>query len=441
MKRALLLLLLPLFVVGCAPREPVILHYIIPKEEELPGRTVQSDRSVIVPYSSFVSAAEAVPSRVAALKLFNKLLAPQNSDDYVVKVQEFNISVKKIGDASSNYYQFTLADASRIFSEPSLIIHYIIDNDDVVMPQVNNQILALAGFQDRCNLEMFRNENEDAIAAFYTRDHGPELEVVARAVGGPNNVTAVITLCDPQHCPKMMRRHMVKALKSLQSKEIFPGELVNPSLDQELRDLEICLETSISNRDDEPACKDCAHILEMAPFALHGAITTNKAEGRLVLDIYRPYFEKTEFTSEYDIAMDAGTPFCLDSRRFLPGERVELIVKDLNGTPIKKFPLHPNPLSVKSDVDGAVIYAELAIDHFYVLKGEGINGKVIFESRSGEESKRSVYEKFQDMCIMYSPAAIGKRSGVGYVTFTRESGEKLELSIPWGPALINKGSV
>jgi hypothetical protein len=131
--------------------------------------------------------------------------------------------------------------------------------------------------------------------------------------------------------------------------------------------------------------------------------------------------------------------FCISSRGFLPGERVLCRFSGKNLKIDTSF--FPNPIKVFTSTKTAFIEAELLtiVPAFYRFFFTGFQENEIlnFISISGEEKIEKTFTLTPKNFIVSSPDIIGKLGGVGTVTFTRKSGEKIQLHLPWGIDFID----
>lgn len=139
--------------------------------------------------------------------------------------------------------------------------------------------------------------------------------------------------------------------------------------------------------------------------------------------------------------VDEKFPFLIVSGRgFLPGEKVDLL---LNVDGMKQSELMsfvPNPIVRYSKKDEAKVYAlihgvapTMYSIHFENFKeGESL----IFESYSGGERIRDRVPYAKNMQISHMPGVMGKKGGKCKIIVTRESGEEMIFSLPWGEAFI-----
>ena len=151
---------------------------------------------------------------------------------------------------------------------------------------------------------------------------------------------------------------------------------------------------------------------------------------RIIIDINKQIKNKTtkNFAFHY-----------IPSRYFLPGEKIELVFQ----TEDEKFKYTttyiPNPIIVKNENGDIALTAELIIlkPAYYKidLKGFLDQEKLKFESISGKERLRNSIVCSDLACIMYTPAVVRKNGGIGKVCITRQSGEKIKVSFPWGEEL------
>lgn len=135
---------------------------------------------------------------------------------------------------------------------------------------------------------------------------------------------------------------------------------------------------------------------------------------------------------------DQGNFLCISSRGFLPSERISCRFKAENDFK-KEISFIPNPNVVKSPSGTVSVEAELYCFNpaFYVFKFVGFEEDEIikFTSISGTEKISASFKLSEYPKITNSPGVLNEQGGVGKVTFTRKSGEKVELKLPWGTEL------
>lgn len=134
----------------------------------------------------------------------------------------------------------------------------------------------------------------------------------------------------------------------------------------------------------------------------------------------------------------------MGSRGFLPGEKITCKFSTKDGDFEKCISFIPTPLSSKYTSDGATITAE-AISYlpvaFYRFDFAGFNDneKLNFVSISGKERIEKSFAPNADgkNGLLTTPDTLEHKGGVGTVTFTRGTGEKLQFDLPWGLELLD----
>lgn len=151
---------------------------------------------------------------------------------------------------------------------------------------------------------------------------------------------------------------------------------------------------------------------------------------RIIFDIHKQIKNETPQTLAF---------FYIPSRYFLPGERIELVFQTEDRNFKYTTTYIPNPIIVKNENGDIVLTAELSIleSAFYKidLKGFLDEEKLKFESISGKERLRNSIVYSGQISFMYSPAVVRKNGGIGKICITRQSGEKIKVSLPWGTEL------
>lgn len=128
--------------------------------------------------------------------------------------------------------------------------------------------------------------------------------------------------------------------------------------------------------------------------------------------------------------------FCVSSRGFLPGERIhcQFIGDDFE----IKTSCIPNPLLVQ--LGTSAIEAELITfkPAMYQFKFIGFQEDEVLEflSISGKEKMKHSIKVSKDQGLAYSPDVIGSKGGTGKVIFKRQSGEQMQIKLPWGAELV-----
>lgn len=169
-------------------------------------------------------------------------------------------------------------------------------------------------------------------------------------------------------------------------------------------------------------------------------------EMEYILTVKRSKIRKTEnFNLHFDVEkMRENAPLIfVTSKYFMPGEKIELIVSTKNGHyQSEGFSLVPNPM-IKFDRKNEakvtvemVAFAKDATDYRILLEGFQEGEKIQFLSKSADEEIAHGIEYKSINIIYYSPAVIGKSGGIAELSFIRENGEQITMTLPWGDALF-----
>jgi len=165
------------------------------------------------------------------------------------------------------------------------------------------------------------------------------------------------------------------------------------------------------------------------------------AEKGMILFIKRPLLNE-EIIKVYEFCLEK-TPqesIFLSTGGFLPGERVEILIKSKDEEFDFKTSFIPNPIRVK-DKDGTIILtAELTIaspyDVFTIhLPTMPENEKLLMKSISGGEiiKNNMVYSKNAMIC--FSPNVEKKHGGICKLSFTDSKLNTIRVNLPWGSEL------
>lgn len=124
----------------------------------------------------------------------------------------------------------------------------------------------------------------------------------------------------------------------------------------------------------------------------------------------------------------------ISSIGYFPGFPVKYIFSDLDSE--KEIEFVPNPIYVKSSVDGVQIDAQVILMspatyriNFSNLKEDE---EISMTSISYDETLTYPLILDEHNAVFYSPAVVGKRGGVAQLSFKRSTGEVLKLELPWG---------
>jgi len=130
----------------------------------------------------------------------------------------------------------------------------------------------------------------------------------------------------------------------------------------------------------------------------------------------------------------------ISGRGFLPGESVDILLK-VDGENHEEIVSYiPNPILQMSETDEAQVSAELknADIGTYLIRFENfIEGETLrFESISGREKISDRIPYSDGMMIQHMPGVAGGKGGKCQIIITREDGERITISLPWGMQLI-----
>lgn len=138
-----------------------------------------------------------------------------------------------------------------------------------------------------------------------------------------------------------------------------------------------------------------------------------------------------------DLGVITQHPFCygIYAIGYLPGDKVTFTFKEKTHGLLKKVTIVPNPIYVKSFIDGAKIEAK--IDNF-----ETHTFEILFTGFENDELEFYFSTSYNVKTIMplnkymksikFDPSGFGKKGGVAKIDFRRKSGEMMALEIPWG---------
>lgn len=372
------------------------------------------------------------PSRRTAQKLFNKIIPEADLDLYCVNLVEADADLlrkdnSKFGSITTFSYYFEGINKETKFQNPSLTVSYMV-SDDKGFSDVHNQNIVISGFRQKRELAMVKKSSSDAIAFLKTKEFGPELQYVVRAVDGPNNILAWIQFSDNLEDSKFSKDEMIARIQNLDAIDIFPLELVRYKVQEDLRDLDIKFDTITSKDTNFIKCDSCQD-----KQSVHVTLKASKEAPELKCVVLRPFIATTVQERVCSVDPNKEVGFCLSDQAAIPGERLVLSVQDINGNEIANHFFVPNPIIVKSSVDQVSFTAELLSDDCYSITAKNLNEPIMFQSNSGKELMQQLITESGDKWIMqYCPGVLGLNGGVGYVSFIRMSGEVLSMSLPWG---------
>lgn len=133
--------------------------------------------------------------------------------------------------------------------------------------------------------------------------------------------------------------------------------------------------------------------------------------------------------------------FCIESRGFLPGERIYCRFQTKSGNPTQEISFIPNQMIASNPSKKITLEAELiTIDPtMYAIKLAGMkNGESFkFRSISGHEviEKTINYQSGNSFNIL--PGVLGLDGGLEELQILTESNETIILHLPWGNELLN----
>lgn len=150
--------------------------------------------------------------------------------------------------------------------------------------------------------------------------------------------------------------------------------------------------------------------------------------------------KKDEYEREITHFISTGRPdediFGISSRGYLPGEKVSFLFKTTGEGFQYEFSLIPNPIEVRNKAGEVVLEAQLMVisPTLYSVKLHRLNENEHLKmiSKSGKEVIKNdlVYREKDAFAIM--PGVVDKKGGVCRVEFSRQSGEKIKVKLPWG---------
>lgn len=128
--------------------------------------------------------------------------------------------------------------------------------------------------------------------------------------------------------------------------------------------------------------------------------------------------------------------FSFNEDDYIPGERLVCVVDNKNGDR-REFQFFPRPLAAISKDESwaitveALSWGKFQIEMIGVNKGESIKLNAI----SGNERIIKEFAYDPKILLQIEPAVVGKTGGISVARIERESGEYLEVEIPWGREL------
>lgn len=129
--------------------------------------------------------------------------------------------------------------------------------------------------------------------------------------------------------------------------------------------------------------------------------------------------------------------FLLTSDGYLPGEEVKIYF-ECNGYKSKPLVHTPQPIKLKSRVDGACIKIKLKdlISGNYQFEFVGFQPKekIKFTSTNCGEVISGEHTTNNGLALMCG--VVGFKGGLDRIKFTRGNGEVLEVTLPWGTELL-----
>lgn len=135
-------------------------------------------------------------------------------------------------------------------------------------------------------------------------------------------------------------------------------------------------------------------------------------------------------------------PFlCVTARGFLPGERVFCRFATKENDFKNEFSFIPNPIQVKNKYGAVLVEAEIVnfFPAFYQCNFPGFkeNEEIRTLSISGRERLKGKFKVSKKMTFITSPDVKGSDRGMSKLTFTRKTGEKIQVNLPWGREFID----
>jgi hypothetical protein len=126
---------------------------------------------------------------------------------------------------------------------------------------------------------------------------------------------------------------------------------------------------------------------------------------------------------------------------FARGERVLYRYQLTDGTVVAEINHIPAPFQIKSKQGTFSMDIELVAFHpvaLYLFRWKGLEAgeRLSFCSISEREVREEVLLVTKEMVMSYSPNVVGKRGGKAHVKISRESGDHIIVSLPWGLTLV-----
>lgn len=403
----------------------------IARPQDVVNVKLRNGNNEIMAYADFEAITDS-PSRRSAKQLFHKILPEADINAYGVELIEIDVDVSnksKHGSATTFTYDFVSKDKK--YQKPTLTISYIAV-DQPGYEADHCQIAAVVGFRQKRELAMVQKNYSDAIATFKTKEFGPELQYVVRAIDG-GNISALIRFSDNLDATQISKDEMIARIQKLTKNDIFPLELVRYKVQEDLRNADVQLCTLLPVEGSYIACDACELKTREDPNATHIGIKTDKEMPVAKCVVQRPLLSSIVEERECAFKANEEFVFCLKNKYSIPGEFLSLSVQDANGNELCFHSFTPNPVEAKSTVDQACITATMLGFNSYLITAKNLDEPIMFESRSGNEMIKNCFKKFDKTTkFVYSPGVTELDGGVGYITFIRMSGEVLKMALPWG---------
>jgi len=268
------------------------------------------------------------PSRRAANHLFQKIIPEADLNSYGVDLIEVDVDISEQDKSQMRSgtifaYEFVGKNIKSKYQKPTLTISYIVA-DENGFSDVHNQNIVIAGFRQKRELAMVKKNFGDSIASFKTKEFGPELQYVVRAIDGPKNMMAWIRFSDNLSDSQISKDEMIARIQSLDENDIFPLDLVRYKVQEDLRDLDVKFDTLAAT---DAGFIECGSCKESGKQTVHVNLKTNKEVPELKCVVLRPFIATVIQEEIYSVESNKDISICLSNQSAIPGERLVLSVQ------------------------------------------------------------------------------------------------------------------
>lgn len=370
------------------------------------------------------------PMSVAAVKLFDKLIKPENRNDYLVVASTIGYTT---GSKEVKTWAYDFISISEKYNKPSLHVVYNTSPEHMTVELGHRQLAAISGTRQKTDLKLINKQFSDSTATFTTKEYGPRLEFVNRAINGTGNISALVRLTDSFDNRQFTQEEMIARIQNLNHDDFFPKSVKRFRLNKELQDLN--LEYSIAffnSSNDEIPCENCRKVCDAVGSSCHVQVKFDRDINDITYELKKSLSSKPIRLQSGSVSADVPVSTCFDAKYIAPGECFYFTFTDHKGCQVDSHRICPNPYEIKSNVDDVVIRAELIGEDFYKITALNCDEDMQMESCSHDEFIRGTLTNFGKTPLLFDPAVKGQVGGVAELKFFRESGEYLKLSLPWG---------